>query len=130
MQVARAVMSDSVLSLMLFGVCALLLAFAGGGNIDRAIVRLIIELPLLLLVAAIFIFPVNLVGWLIGPVATGSRLVGALVAVLLAWLIAGPPEFAGLGYHTLLRPAFAVAVLVPWVLRSNPFARAGSRRGA
>lgn len=126
MRLLRVIMLNSASSLALFGVAALLLAF-GGASADRTVVRLVIELPLLLLIAATSMLAVNFVAALAVAAVKGRRLVGALIAALLAWEVAGPPEFAGLGYHPLLRPAFAIAVAVPWLVGSSLLALLGRR---
>jgi hypothetical protein len=118
MSVVRDAAHASASSLALFGAVALLLAF-GGASVDRVVVRLIIEFPILLLVAAIMMFAINLVAAFVGIVVTRMQVVAALVAALLAWGLAGPPEFAGLGYHWLLRPVFAIAIAIPWLINPN-----------
>jgi hypothetical protein len=108
------VLAKSATALLIFGAAALLLAL-GGGNIDRIIVRIFIQFPLLMILAAISVFLINLAAALIGKVLLRQALVAALIAAFLGWAIAAPPEFAGLGYHRMLRPAFAIALAWPWV---------------
>ncbi len=114
------VLRNSAFSLALFGCAALLLAF-GEGNVDLVVIRLVIQLPLLLILAALMMLGINLAAAFIGALLNGSLLAATLVALLLAWALAAPPGFLGLGYDALLRPAFAIALVVPWLAGAAGF---------
>jgi hypothetical protein len=116
MQIFRQALAASKSAILVFGIAAFILALVSGGNMDRQLVRIFIELPLLLVVALIGVFVINLAASAIATVAAGSHVVAAVVAAVLAWLIAAPPSFAGLGFHSLLRPAYAVATAVAWLI--------------
>ena len=111
----REIVSHSATSLLIFGVAALLLAFGGPGNIDRLILRLIIELPLLMIAAAVATFLIHVIAGLIGNSVLRTTAIAAVLAALLGWSVAEPPGFGELGYHWLLRPAFAMALAWPWL---------------
>ena len=119
MKLLRDVRENSATGVILFAAAATLLAlalhFSGDNNSDRLIVRLIIELPILLIAAGVSLLLINMIA---GCVASpfGSTLLAGSIAGVCAWLVAGgTPSFAGLGYHWLIRPAFALAAILPWV---------------
>jgi hypothetical protein len=104
-------------SLLLFGAAAVLLAFAAGTD-GPIVLRLLIQFPLLMLFAAIVLFLINLVAAFVGMVVTNSLWAAVLVAAVLGWVAVGSPpqQFGGLGYHPLLKPAFAGASGLPWLV--------------
>ena len=127
MPLVRQVPAVTWTALAIFAVAALFLAPTVGGNIDRLIICLVVEVPLLLIVAGIGLLIINLIAAYGGAAFGGSALVAAAIAALLAWAIAGGyPSFSGLGYHFALRPAYAIAIAVPWLSRAN---LAGLMRG-
>jgi hypothetical protein len=54
MLLLRHIPLNTMTALMMFAAMALLLALASGGTIDRMLVRLVIEFPLLMVLAAVF----------------------------------------------------------------------------
>lgn len=110
---------NTILGTAGFGIAAALIAIAthgaSGTNADRLVLTLMIQLPMLVVVAGAFLFAVNAIGGWVNRL-TGMPVVAATVAGLLAWMIAeGPSSFAGLGFHDLLRGAYALAAAVPWL---------------
>src|SRR5437868_7352619 len=116
MQLVRQVPATTLAAIVIFAAAALLLAPMSGGNVDRLVLRLVIELPLLLVLAGIGLLVINLIAACGGALFGGSVLVAAVLAGAMAWAIAGgPPSFAGLGYHFALRPAYVIAIATPWL---------------
>ncbi|MEI9931722.1 MAG: hypothetical protein WDM89_14580 [Rhizomicrobium sp.] len=107
-------------AIIIFALAALILAPISGGNVDRLILRVVVELPLLLIVAGIGLLAINLIATSAGALFKGSVLIAAATAAVIAWAIAGGTSpFAGLGYHSALRPAYAISVALPWLFRAN-----------
>jgi hypothetical protein len=113
----REIMSNTIFAMTIFGAVAVLLAFTHG-NVDRILVRLFLELPLLVIAAGIGAFLISLVAGLIGNNLLGTPAIAALIAGVLGWAVAAPPSFAGLGYHWMLQPTFAAALALPWLTGS------------
>lgn len=110
----REVLGNTIFALTVFGVTALLLALLHG-TVDRIVVRLVIEFPLLMILAALAAFVINVIAGLVGKSVLGTPAIAAVLAGLLGWAVAAPPSFAGLGYHWMLQPAFAAALALSWV---------------
>lgn len=113
--------TKSVDGICIFGMAATILAIAAHdsaiNNLDRLVVRFIIELPLLIIAAGIGLLLINVVAGRVGALLNSVVLSG-LFAGMSAWIIAaGPSSFAGLGFHSLLQPGYAIAAAVPWVAR-------------
>ncbi len=108
-------------SIVLFGGAAFLLALLAGGTIDRLLVRIVVEFPILLILAAIGTLVINLIAAAGGAIVGGSGLAAALLAAILGWAVSGggSTSFAGVGYHVLLQPAHAIALAAPWLLGAN-----------
>ena len=110
----REVLSSTIFAMAIFGVIALILALLHGTT-DRIIVRVLIEFPLLMIVAAISALVINIIAGLIGNHALSTPAIAAVLAGLLGWAVAAPPSFAGLGYHWMLQPTFAAALALSWM---------------
>lgn len=105
-------------AILIFGCAAILLIPFTGDSLDRNLVRIIVELPLLLILAAVCGIVITLITSVTSAILGGSTIVAALVAGLIGWAIAGGgyKSFGGLGYHELLQPAYALALALPWLL--------------
>lgn len=107
-----------------FAVAAVLLALVSGGGTDRSILRFVVELPLLVLLGFVIAIIISAIAASGAALFGGSSTVAAVIAVLLGWLVsAGPNAFAGLGYHDLLQPAFALALGAAWLRSSTTLHR-------
>lgn len=116
--------ANSVAAILSFAAMAIVLALVSGGNVDAVLLRLVIQLPLLLLLGGIGVLLITGIAAVGGSIVAGSTVIAALIAALIAagvaWAVTGGPHaFAGLGYHSLLRPAYAIAMAAPWLTGSN-----------
>jgi hypothetical protein len=120
MLLLRHIPLNTMTALMMFAAMALLLALASGGTIDRMLVRLVIEFPLLMVLAAVFTLFINCIAAIGGAILGNSTIAAASIAAIISWTVAGGPNsFAGLGYHSLLQPALALAIAAPWLFGLN-----------
>ena len=115
----REPLSNTIFAMAIFGVVALSLALLHG-TMDRVIVRVLIEFPLLMIVAAITAFVINIIAGFIGNYVLSTPAIAAVLAGLLGWAVAAPPTFAGLGYHWMLQPTFAAALALSWARGGVP----------
>lgn len=113
-------LASTAQTLVGFGIAALVLAFAVYPGGSSVVLRILIEFPLLMLLSAILALLINGVAAVCGAVLGGAVWVTALVSMCLGWAVSGGGElsFAGLGYHWLLQPVFAISLVAPWLLKA------------
>ncbi len=87
---------------------------------QNVVLRILVELPLLLLLSSILALVINGLAAACGMVLGGRALVAGIACIVLGWAVSGggKSSFAGLGYHPLLQPAFALSLGLPWLLKT------------
>jgi hypothetical protein len=127
----RNVITKALLATAFFAVAAVLLAITRGDPGGRVFVRLIIEVPLLLVLAA---FTAVIICAIATFAASLTRLprTAPIAAAVLGWLAAGGgyQSFGGLGsYSDLIQPAFAIAMALPWLIGTAQDGQAAATKG-